>query len=87
MNIEIKDSFVNRRVDLVIVKRPLGGGESTIHTVTGGSLKRLRSEIAKIYEKAKQKPHRRLEQPEKSDEFFQQWKADNENNLIDLGRR
>lgn len=82
---EVKDSFINRRGDMVILKRSLGG-ETTIHRITGASLGRLKSKVGKLYQKAEQKPYTRLEKSEMSDEFFEQWKADNENNLIDLGK-
>lgn len=96
MRIEVKDSFVNRRGDLVIVKRPLNGGDASIHTVTAGSLRRLRNEITKIYHDAEQKPYRAFKKREDLADaetqqaiedkysFEEEWQQSNDSNLIDL---
>lgn len=80
--------FENRRGHFVMLKRKLGNGEYIVQTISKASLWRLRREIGKIYAEQKKNDSRASKSPKlnDSDGFFEQWRADNENNLIDLGR-
>lgn len=73
--------FDNRRNHRVVLKTSLGG-EKIVKWVSKASEDRLKREIARIYKKqpkTQQKPS-----TQGSDEFYEQWKADNESNLIEL---
>ncbi len=76
--------FENRRGHKVVLKRTLDGN-AIIKFVSKASGWRLKREIARIYKEEEKRPFT----PSKtlnSDSFYEHWKADNENNLIDLER-
>jgi hypothetical protein len=75
--------FENRKGHVVILKRKLGTDEYIVQSYTRASLQRLQDKIGKLYRKQEKKP-RKAPQLDNSDDFTEQWKADNENNLIDL---
>lgn len=65
-----------------IVKRPIGGGENTVHYVTRASVRRLQDQVKRVYKKqipVSLTPLKDL----MSDEDYRQWRADTEQNLID----
>jgi hypothetical protein len=77
--------FENRRGHKVVLKRTLDGN-AIIKFVSRASEWRLKREIARIYRTEEKRPSRAPKMLN-SDSFYEQWKADNENNLIDLERK
>lgn len=80
------DSFTNRKGTMYVIKRKLGNGETIIQTVSKASQNALARKVARLGGEQKTNAPRASHGLEHSDEWFEQWRADNENNLIDLGK-
>lgn len=81
------DSFTNRKGTTYVFKRALGDGQTIVQTVSKGSWHALRRKVAQLGTEQKTNDSRASKSLEHSDEWFEQWQADNENNLIDLGEK
>lgn len=78
--------FENRKGHMMVLKRKLGNGEYVIQTVSKASLRALRRHIDRLRMEQKTNNSKASHELEHSDKFYEDWKADNENNLIDLER-
>ena len=79
------DIFTNRHGKTFVIKRSLGNGETIVQTITEASRRALTRKVASLRPEQKTNGSRASHELERSDEFYEKWRADNENNLIDLG--
>ncbi len=75
--------YKNRKGHYFVLKRPVAGGETIVQKVSQASYDALVRKVDQLRSEQKTNDSRALHGLEDSDEFFEKWKADNENNLID----